>query len=71
MSTDNWTAAFADRLKGVRRQHSYTQKRLARLAGVGLGTIRDIEQGRSLPGFFVLRALAHALGCTVTDLTGE
>lgn len=71
MSTDRGNAMFADRLRDARRRRGYTQEKLARLADVGLGTVRDLEQGRRMPGLLVLGALAHALGCTVTELTGE
>ena len=34
----------ADRLRWARKQHRYTQRELAKLTGVGLATIRRIEQ---------------------------
>jgi DNA-binding SARP family transcriptional activator/tetratricopeptide (TPR) repeat protein/DNA-binding XRE family transcriptional regulator len=50
-------------LRGYRQASGFTQRELARRAGVSLGTVRDLEQGRThrpLPGS--VGALAKALG---------
>lgn len=71
MSADDPAATFGLRLRSARRRRCYTQQRLAELSGVPLGTLRDLEQGRRVPGLRVLVALAHALGYTVTELVGR
>lgn len=48
-----------------------TQEELARKAGVGIRTIRDIESGRVTPQPKTLRLLIEALGIDERDLAGQ
>jgi transcriptional regulator with XRE-family HTH domain len=55
-------------LRVARRRAELTQRQLAALAGVGIGTLRDIEQGRTRqPGHDVLTRLAAALNVDLED----
>ena len=60
---------FAQRLKELREASGMTQQALADLAGLKLGGIRDLEQGRNKPTWETVLALASALGvsCVVFD----
>ncbi|MFN8664879.1 MAG: helix-turn-helix transcriptional regulator [Thermomicrobiales bacterium] len=53
------------RLKHARRQHQMTQMQLAKATGVGLRTIRRIEQTDFEPRLTTARRLAAALGVRV------
>src|SRR5215472_3464664 len=50
-------------IRGHRRASGLTQQQLAHTAGVSLGLVRDLEQGRTRsPRWGTVRVLAHALG---------
>jgi DNA-binding SARP family transcriptional activator/tetratricopeptide (TPR) repeat protein len=56
------------RLRDVRLRLEMTQQQLAAIAGVGVGTVRDFEQGRSSRlRAQSLRALADALGLSARE----
>jgi transcriptional regulator with XRE-family HTH domain len=52
---------MGDRLRWCRRQHGWTQRELAAVSGVGLATIRRIEQDESKPRLDTARRLAETL----------
>jgi transcriptional regulator with XRE-family HTH domain len=53
---------FAPRLKELREASGMTQQALADKAGLKLGGIRDLEQGRNKPTWETVLAIAAALG---------
>jgi transcriptional regulator with XRE-family HTH domain len=53
---------FAGRLKELREQAGLTQQQLADKAGLSKFGISDLEQGRRIPGWDTVLALASALG---------
>jgi DNA-binding SARP family transcriptional activator len=62
-------SARPDALRGWRRAAGLSQRDLAERSGLGLGTIRDLEQGRiRRPRPASLRRLAAALGVTERQL---
>jgi XRE family transcriptional regulator, regulator of sulfur utilization len=52
---------LARELMEARRQHAYTQQRLAEISGVDQGEISKIETGRANPTVATVTALAAAL----------
>jgi transcriptional regulator with XRE-family HTH domain len=58
---------FAKRLKQLRVAAGLTQEALARKSGLGLGSVRDWEQGKREPLLSSAFALAEALGNAVDD----
>ena len=58
-------AGIGRRLKGGRRRRGWTQVELAAATGVGLATIRRIEQADFEPRLATARRLAAALGVRV------
>ncbi len=52
---------MGDRLKWCRKQYEWTQRDLAAVAGVGLATIRRIEQDEFKPRLDTARRLAETL----------
>jgi transcriptional regulator with XRE-family HTH domain len=56
---------FAGRLKELREQAGLTQQQLADKAGLSKFGVSDLEQGRRIPGWDTVLALAAALGVDV------
>lgn len=60
------------RLAQVRLGREYSQPQLAAAAGVKVGTLRALEQGRIAdPGVATVARLADALGVATDDLLAE
>ncbi len=49
-------------LKEARRKAGLTQVKLAREAGVGLATVRNVEQGGKPPGEQIVLAICDVVG---------
>jgi transcriptional regulator with XRE-family HTH domain len=64
--------AFARRALAARRQAAHlTQETLAQRAGVTVGTVAKLEQGRDVnPRLKTCEKLARALACPVCELIG-
>ncbi|HWG43582.1 MAG TPA: helix-turn-helix transcriptional regulator [Gemmataceae bacterium] len=62
---------FAGRLGELRKNAGMTQQQLADKAGLKLGGVRDLEQGRSGPTWDTVLALCKALGVDCTAFTIE
>ena len=52
---------MADRLLQRRKESGFTQKDLARLAGIRVETLNRIEKGRTTPDFKTIRKLVNAM----------
>jgi transcriptional regulator with XRE-family HTH domain len=65
--------AFAREVLAAKRlEANLTQETLAHRAGVTVGTVAKLEQGRELnPRLNTCEKLARALSCPVCDLIGE
>ncbi|WP_213451649.1 BTAD domain-containing putative transcriptional regulator [Rhizomonospora bruguierae] len=62
---------LGDRVAAARRDRGLTQRELAQLAGVALGTVRDLEQGRTRrPDASVVRRLSAVLGAVREPVPG-
>ena len=62
---------FAEKLRELRTKAGLTQERLAASSGLGLGTIRDYEQGKREPLLSTAVKLARALGTSVEAFTAS
>lgn len=62
---------FAENLKKLRNAAGLTQQELADKAGMKLGGVRDLEQGRWGPTWSTVLTLARALGVDCTAFTKE
>jgi DNA-binding XRE family transcriptional regulator len=58
-------------LRQARQRTGVTQRELARIAGVGKGTVLELEVGRRGAYPRTVRRLAKALETEVADLVGE
>jgi transcriptional regulator with XRE-family HTH domain len=63
-------ATFNERLKALREKAKLTQEELARAAGLGVDTIRKLEQTNADPKLTTFIALVRALGVGLDDLAG-
>jgi transcriptional regulator with XRE-family HTH domain len=62
---------FAEALKRWREGAGLTQSALADATGLGLGTVRDYEQGKKEPTLRSAARLAAALGVSLADLANS
>jgi transcriptional regulator with XRE-family HTH domain len=60
---------FAGRLRELREAAGLTQTQLADKAGMKLGGVQNLEQGRTYPTWPTVLALAEALGVTCEAFT--
>ena len=59
---------FGRHLRELRLARGLTQQQLAAVIGSTHPFISKMERGLALPGLAMLRRLADALGCNITDL---
>ena len=64
-------AWFGARLRELRTAAGLSRKALADAAGLKEGGVRDIEQGRRMPGWPTVLALCNALGVKCEAFTQE
>lgn len=62
---------IAEKLKKIRKERGFTQKRLAEKAGLAEVTIRQYESGKREPKFKMVEKLAKALEISAAELTGD
>ncbi|HXB16396.1 MAG TPA: helix-turn-helix transcriptional regulator [Solirubrobacteraceae bacterium] len=60
--------ALGEALRGLRDRQGLTQEALASRAGITTGTYARLELGQSDPSWSTLRAVAKALGVTLSQL---
>jgi transcriptional regulator with XRE-family HTH domain len=58
-------------LQKTREAANISQAKLAKAAGIPVGTLRNLEQGRRIPRLDTAIKLARALGVTLDELTGD
>jgi transcriptional regulator with XRE-family HTH domain len=61
---------FAVKLKTLREAAGLTQDQLAQKAGLHLGAIFKLEQGKRQPSWETVQTLTNALGVTCLEFTG-
>jgi transcriptional regulator with XRE-family HTH domain len=65
---DNLRTRFGHRLTQIRKQHGFTQDKLAEATNVSVDFISLIEMGQRAPSFDTLERLADALDLIIADL---
>lgn len=61
--------ALARRVRALREDRGWSRERLAKEAGIAVGTLGRLEnEGAIQPGFFTVGAVAEALGVSLDDL---
>lgn len=70
-SPESVVGMFAKNVRAERKRQGLTQYELAAAAGTAHGTVYGIENALNAPSLPVAFCLARALGCTISDLTGE
>ena len=66
---EQWRLIFSDRLNELMGLRGYSQNTLAENTGLGKGSINNYVNGRATPSGYALAKIAHALDCTVAELT--
>jgi len=67
--TDFLEQISANLLK-IRKQQRYTQRELAKLAGLNSNYYAKVERGEGMPSIKTIHKLAKALKVTATDIVG-
>jgi len=62
---------IGERLSGLRKEHRYSIRGLAQMAGVSASLISDIEKGKVEPSISTLKRLATSLGTEITFFFSE
>jgi transcriptional regulator with XRE-family HTH domain len=62
---------IGSRLQSLRKEHRYSIRGLAQMAGVSASLISDIEKGKVEPSISTLKRLASAMGTTITYFFSE
>lgn len=62
MAKETVKGIFQRRLQELRKESGLTQAQLAEKAGMSIGGVRDLEQGRNAPSWETVVILAGALG---------
>ena len=57
-------------IKSARKQKGLSQEQLADLVGYKVGTISKYEQGYRMPDIIMLRKIASALECNISEIAG-
>ncbi len=65
---NNLRTRFGHRLTQIRKQHGFTQEKLAEASNVSVDFISLIERGQRAPSFDTLERLADAFNLTIADL---
>jgi len=68
--TDEEKRELGKKIKSARKQKGLSQEQLAGLVGYKVGTISKYEQGYRIPDIGILRKIAAALGCNLSELVG-
>jgi transcriptional regulator with XRE-family HTH domain len=59
-------SSIGGRIEALRREHRYSIRKLADVAGVSASLISDVERGKVEPSISTLKRVADALGTTLT-----
>ena len=71
MSTDSRRRTVGARIAAIRAQRGLSLSELARQAGIGKGSLSELEAGQRNPTLDTLYAVAGPLGVPLTALLGE
>ena len=59
---------IGEKIKEYRKRNGLTQRELAEITGLAVGTIQQYELNKRQPRIEMLKTIAQWLGCTVNDL---
>lgn len=70
MSDLDFLEQISANLLKIRKQQHYTQRELAKLAGLNPNYYAKVERGEGIPSIKTIHKLAKALKVTATDIVG-
>ncbi|QQS19845.1 helix-turn-helix transcriptional regulator [Candidatus Saccharibacteria bacterium] len=70
MSDTDFLEQISANLLKIRKQQRYTQRELAKLAGLNSNYYAKVERGEGMPSIKTIHKLAKALKVTATDIVG-
>jgi transcriptional regulator with XRE-family HTH domain len=57
-------------LSNIRKRLRYTQREVAKIAGLNINYYAKVERGDSVPSLKTMRKIAKALEVSITDIVG-
>lgn len=70
MNAEDFASKIPENLSVIRKQHRYTQKEVADMAGLNPNYYAKVERGDGIPSLKTLCKIAKALRVTVTEIVG-
>ena len=63
--------SIGERIKSIRKAQGWTQKELAKLAGLSASAITYYEKGQRIPSIIALQKIANALRVSITEISPD
>jgi transcriptional regulator with XRE-family HTH domain len=70
MKAEDFASKIPENLSAIRKQHRYTQKEVADMAGLNPNYYAKVERGDGIPSLKTLYKVAKALQVTLSDIVG-
>jgi|BarGraNGADG00212_2_1021979.scaffolds.fasta_scaffold14982_3 transcriptional regulator with XRE-family HTH domain len=70
MSDTEFLDKIPANLSSIRKRLRYTQREVAKMAGIDPNYYAKVERGDSVPSLKTLRKIAKALDVSITDIVG-
>lgn len=70
MNVEDFASKIPENLSAIRKQHRYTQKEVADMAGLNPNYYAKVERGDGIPSLKTLYKIATALKVSITDIVG-
>ena len=70
MSETEFTNQIPVNLSSIRKRLRYTQREVAKMAGIQSNYYAKVERGDSVPSLKTLSKIAKALDVSITDIVG-
>jgi len=70
MNAEDFASKIPENLSAIRKQHRYTQKEVAGMAGLNQNYYAKVERGDGIPSIKTIHKLAKALKVTATEIVG-
>jgi len=70
MSDIDLSNQISANLSNIRKRLRYTQREVAKIAGLNINYYAKVERGDSVPSLKTMRKIAKALEVSITDIVG-
>ena len=70
MNAEDFASKIPENLSAIRKQQRYTQKEVAKMAGLNPNYYAKVERGDGIPSLKTLHKIAKVLKVSITDIVG-